>query len=62
MKRKKYKYDVPIDKHFFITKEMRALMYQNNIKKYSYYTDDEGQRYLTFINETDAIAFKLMQD
>ena len=62
MKRSRYKHDIPVDDEFRITKEIRALMHQNGIKKYSWYTDDNGQRYVTFISETDAMAFKLMQD
>lgn len=62
MKRSRYKYDVPVDDEFRITKEIRALMNQNGIKKYSWYTDEEGQRHVTFMSETDAMAFKLLQD
>ena len=60
MKRARYKHDVPVDEDFRITPEVRAIMYENNIKKYSWYTDEAGQRYITFTSETDAIAFKLI--
>lgn len=61
MKRSRYKFDVPVDKDFRITPEVRALLYENDIKKYSWYTDESGQRYVTFTSETDAIAFKLLK-
>lgn len=41
-----------------MTMEMRAWLYDNNIKNYTW-TTIGGKRYLSFMKEEDAMAFKL---
>ena len=62
MKRSRYKYDVEVESDYRLSEKDRAWMYDNNITKYSWHTDENGQRYITFTNETDAVAFKLYRD
>lgn len=55
---KRREYNIEVDEAFGLTMDQRVWMYNNNIRRYSWFTKD-GKRYLSFRNEEDAVAFKL---
>ena len=56
---KRREYNIEVDDEYRLTMEQREWMYANKIRRYSWFTDDEGIRYISFRNEEDAVAFKL---
>lgn len=57
--KKEHRTDIEVDNDYRLSLEIRAWLYENKIKRYSWYTSEDGIRYISFAYEQDAMAFKL---
>ena len=51
--------DIEVDSEYTLSLECRAWLYESKIKRYSWFTDVNNIRYISFAYEQDAMAFKL---
>ncbi len=57
--RKKKRTDIPSNKSLYLDKEKKDWLKENNIKRYSVFTNHKGKKIISFAYEEDAMAYKL---